>query len=185
MLKTVFVTCVFVLSSAACAQEEGDIDCLYSDQVTHDLEVPVSGQVVSESKERDENSGEHLVKRELVLDNGDSVFIEQKYCSMYNLTVVYRLTETDELRFDRGLSVIHDVVKSVEQDYRLKSPLEDIVNMTMNQRGLTLNESFEYGLSLQAAQSSKKVEHMIGFERLPKGNGFSADIYFYVGLDGL
>lgn len=185
MLKYFVGVCALILANAIGADEESDIDCPYSDQVTHDLEVPVSGQVVSENKARDKDSNEHLVKRELVLDNGDSVYIEQKYCSMYNLVVVYRLTKLDESSFKRGLGVIHDVVRSVNQDYRLKSPLEDIVNMTMNQQELTLNESFKYGLPLQAVQSSESVGHTIGFELLPESREFAAEIQFYLGIGGL
>ncbi|WP_347330020.1 hypothetical protein [Marinimicrobium locisalis] len=174
-----------MLSSAAWAHEDSGVDCSYSDQVTPGLELPVSGQVISESRERDKDSGEHLVKRELRLESGDSVYIEQKYCTMYNLTVVYRLTEVNDSSFEKGLGVIHSVITSVDQDYQLKSPLEDIVNMTMNQRDLTLDESFEYGLPLQAARSSDNVEHTIGFERLPEGNEFVAEIQFYLGVGGL
>ncbi|WP_157209740.1 hypothetical protein [Marinimicrobium agarilyticum] len=119
------------------------------------------------------------------LDNGDFVYIEQKYCSMYNLTVVYRLTELNESSFSRGLDVIHRIIESVDQGYHLKSPLKDIVNMTMNQRGLTLNESFEYGLPLQAARSSDNVEHTISFVRLAESNDFPAEIQFYLGIGGL
>lgn len=184
-MKYVVGAYILILAIAAGAHEESGIECPYSDQVTHNLEITFSGQLISESKERDKESGEHLVKRELRLDSGDSVYIEQKYCSMYNLTVVYRLTEVNDSSFEKGLGVIHDVITSVDQDYRLKSPLEDVVNMTMNQRGLTLDESFEYGLPLQAARSSDNVEHTISFVRLPESNDFPAEIQFYLGIGGL
>ncbi|MCW8127924.1 hypothetical protein [Microbulbifer halophilus] len=184
MLKISLLACAFLLSGTACAQESS-MACPYSDKVEYDLELPVSGRLVSEGRERDEDSGEYIVKREVSLDNGDSVYIEQKYCSMYNLTVVYRLSEVKEFGFAKGLDVIHSIIKGVDQDYSLKSPLGGIVKMTMNQRRLTLSDSFEYGLPLQAARSSENVEHTIGFELLPDSSDFPAEIQFYLGVGGL
>lgn len=104
MLNKAFSVCILMLSGAACAHEDSGVNCPYSGQVTPGLNLLVSGQVNSENSERDKGSGEYLakVKQELRFDSGDSVCIEQKNCTMYNLAVVYRLTETSDSNFESG-----------------------------------------------------------------------------------
>ncbi len=186
MLKIGLIAVLLLFCNTACAHQEADVTpCPYSEAITQHIAAPPNAKVSQHQSGVDIDSHE-LTKTHIVeFVNGDVATIEQKYCSMYNFSVIYTVSSISEQAFKDGLKNIHRLIDAVEQNYHLKAPLEDIVNMTMNQRKLSLQDSFGFGLPGQAVTSDSHVEHSLSFTRLPGGKTAKAEIHFYFALDGM
>jgi hypothetical protein len=183
MFKISILSFLLIAFNFACAQSQESAECFYTNQVVQELSNPNGGKVVAEVKGMDQDSEEITYTHTIEFDNQDTASVEQKYCSMYNMSVIYKLRKLDKENFEKALNSIDEITKSVKQDYQLKAPLMAVVDMTMNQRKLSLDSAFEVGLPAQAVNSGEYVEHGIGFKRL-EDDTFDAEIEFYFALGG-
>lgn len=186
MLNVGLLVVLLLPFGAACANQQSDaVICNYSDKVKQHLAAPPNAEVVEQRSGVDKDSGELTMTHIIKFENGDVATIEQKYCSMYNFSVVYKASSMSEKSFNDSLRNIHKLIEGVEQDYHLKAPLEDIVDMTMNQKKLSLQDDFDYGLPSQAATSNSYVEHSIRYKPLADNQAADAEIRFYFALGGI
>lgn len=185
MLKIGLIAVFLLYCSTACAHQESDpVTCPYSEKIKQHVDAPPNAKISERLSGVDKDSHELTRTHVVEFANGDIAKIEEKYCSMYNFSVIYKLSSLSEKSFKNGLQNIHRLINGVDQDYHLKAPLQDIVDMTMNQRKLSLQDSFSYGLPIQAATSESHVEHSISVKRLRGKNTVKAEINFYFALGG-
>lgn len=184
MFRFCFSLIFLMAFNIAFVQSQEILECFYSDRVMWSLNDVHGGKVLSETKDTDQESEEVTYTHAIEFDNQDAASIEQKYCSMYNLSVTYKMKKLDERNFKKALDTIDEIARSVRQDYRLKAPLKSVVDMTMNQNKLSIDSAFDIGLPAQAVNSSEYVEHSIGFRPLAESDAFDAEIEFYFGLGG-
>jgi hypothetical protein len=184
MLRTVFTFMLVATLSVACAQDEAALKCDYTSKVVYHLPEIKDATYLSEVKGVDPDSQEETVTHTIQFANEDTATLEQKYCSMYNFQLRYKIKELNQRNFEHCLDAIDKVIRAVKQDYKLKAPLKSVVDMNMNQRGLSLKSPFSFGLPAQAVNSSEYVENTITFTP-QKGEGqFDAEVEFYFGLGG-
>ncbi|WP_299597996.1 hypothetical protein [uncultured Microbulbifer sp.] len=183
MHKLVLAALLVVVNSA-CAQNNEALDCKYTDRVIEDIAIPLDGKLVEKRESVDPNSDEPVYTYTILFQNQDSMKVEQKFCDMYNMSVTYRMKHLDRKEFDASLNRIKQIADNAKQDYQLKAPLSAIVDMTMNQRGLSLGAAFDVGLPSQAASSNENVEHSVSFKPLPTSEAYAAELGFYFGIGG-
>ncbi len=184
MLRSIFFASLLVLANNACAQKQPELKCDYNSQVITNLPALDNARITSEVKGIDPDSMEKTITHTFKFNNGDIAVVEQKFCLMYNFQIVYKLKSLSQKNFDQGLTNIDKLIKNVHQDYQLKSPLNTIVDMTMNQKKLSLNTAFSYDLPVQAIISGDNVENNFSFRLLNNKELFEAEIEFYFGLGG-
>lgn len=184
MLKITAFAILLAFINSACAQSAPPPSCTYSPKVISHFPPPENGEVLSEIMGVDPDSQEKTITHTFQYTNGDTATIEQKYCSMYNLHISYNIKTLDDNNFDRSLSAIGNIIRDAQQDYQLKAPLQAIVDMTMNQKKLSINAAYEYDLPYQSVKSSENVEHSISFKPLEGDEPFEGNVTFYVGLGG-
>lgn len=172
------------LANFASAKNDNSTECFYARKVVLDLNDPPDGKIVNSVRGVDEDSGEATYTYIIEFDNRDEASAEQKYCSMYNMSVVYKIRKLDEGNFARALNAIGEIVRSVQQDYLLHGSLKSIVEMTMRENNLSLESEFDIGLPARSAISREYVEHAIRFKPLDRLDAFDAEIEFYFALGG-
>lgn len=155
-------------------------DCSYPHAVITVIAPINNASVVSDGKGADPSSLEHTVTHTIEYKNGDIAVLEQKYCSMYNFEVTYRIKQLTEKSFSAALSNIDQLIPKVKQDYRLVAPLDMIVNREMNEHQLSIESAFTRGLPQMAARSDNSVEHFIRFQ--PATGDSEATLTFTLGL---
>lgn len=175
---------LILLANFASAQNDDSAECSYAGRVVLDLDDPSGGKIIKRVKGVDEDSGEATYTYIIEFDNRDVASAEQKYCSMYNMSVVYKIRKLDEGNFARALNAIGEIVRSVQQDYLLHGSLKSIVEMTRRENNLSLESEFDIGLPAWSAISSEYVEHAIRFKPLDRLYAFDAEIEFYFALGG-
>ncbi len=184
MLKNIFIVMMVMTFGVACAQDTDVLSCAYTTKVIYHLPALGGATYLSEVKGTDPDSQEETVTHTIQFSNGDTATLEQKYCSMYNFQLSYKLKKLDKRNFEQSLDNIDKLIRSVKQDYKLKAPLKDVVNMTMNQKNLSINSAFSYDLPAQAVKSSEYVEHNISFTPRKDNEPYDAKVEFYFALGG-
>lgn len=184
MLKIIPTLTLLTAFNVACAQDVDVQDCVYATKVIYHLPSADGSAYLSEVRGIDPRSKEQTVTHTIQFSNGDAAILEQKYCSMYNFQLIYKIKKLNKKNFVYCLDNIDKLIRSVQQDYMLKAPLKDVVDMTMNQRGLSINAAFSYDLPAQAANSSEYVEHTISFSPHGSNGPLGAEVEFYFGLGG-
>ena len=183
MLRIVFSAILLVIANVACGQNNDAQKCAYATKVKYHLPAVDNATYLSEVKGID-RYGENTITYSIQFTDGDQATLEQKYCEMYNFEVTYKIKKLNRQNFKHSLDNIEKLIRSVQQDYKLKHALRDIVEMTMNERNLSINSAFKYGLPLQAVNSSEYVEHSISFTPHKDKEAFDAEVIFYFGLGG-
>lgn len=158
-------------------------DCSYPHAVITAIAPIDNASVLPGVKGTDPSSLEHTVIHTIEYKNGDIAVLEQKYCSMYNFEVTYRIKQLTQKSFTEALSNIDQLIPKVKQDYRLVAPLDMIVDREMNEHQLSIESAFTRGLPQMAARSDNSVEHFIRFQ--PATGDSEATLTFYFGLGGL
>ena len=158
-------------------------DCSYPHAVITSIDSIDNASVLPEVKGSAPSSLEHTVTHTIEYKNGDIAVLEQKYCSMYNFEVTYRIKQLTKQSFTAALSNIGQLIPKVQQDYRLIAPLDMIVDREMNEHQLSIESAFTRGLPQMAARSDNSVEHFIRFQPATSGN--PTTLTFYFGLGGL
>ena len=158
-------------------------DCSYPHAVITLIAPIDNASVLTGVKGSDPSSLEHTITHTIEYKNGDTAVLEQKYCSMYNFGVTYRIKQLTKLSFTAALSNIGQLIPKVKQDYRLIAPLNMIVNREMNEHQLSIESAFTRGLPQMTARSDNSIEHFIRFQ--PATNDNQATLTFYFGLGGL
>ncbi|PKM45693.1 MAG: hypothetical protein CVV05_05375 [Gammaproteobacteria bacterium HGW-Gammaproteobacteria-1] len=184
MLKIIPAVILLAVFNVACAQDTAGLNCAYAEKVTYHLPALENATYLSEAKGVDPDSQEETITHTIQYANGDTAILEQKYCSMYNFQLSYKIKKLNRTNFEHSLNNIDKLIRDVQQDYKLKAPLKDVVDMTMNQRGLSIDSAFSYDLPAQAAKSSERVEQTISFAPHGRNGSFDAEIEFYFGLGG-
>lgn len=172
-----------LLSNTANAQTAQAKDCSYPHAVITAIAPIDNASVLSDVEGTDPSSLEHTVTHTIEYKNGDIAVLEQKYCSMYNFEVTYRIKQLTEQSFTAALKNIDQLIPKVKQDYRLVAPLDMIVNREMNEYKLSIESTFTRGLPQMAARSDNSVEHFIRFQ--PATGDSQAFLSYYFGLGGL
>ncbi len=131
----------------------------------------------------DPDSGEQVVTQTVSYNNGDTVLVRQSFCYLYNFEAEYFLTNVSEENFKLAINRIDNLVANVDQDYKLKAALVDVVELMMNLNNFATGDSFEHGLPAQAVISSQYVEHGLSFKAANETD-IPAVIDFYFSLDG-
>lgn len=158
-------------------------DCSYPHAVINSIAPIDNASVLPGVKGTDPSSLEHTVTHTIEYKNGDVAVLEQKYCSMYNFEVTYRIKHLTDKSFLAALKNIDQIIPKVEQDYRLVAPLDMVVDREMNEHQLSIESTFTRGLPQMAARSDNSVEHSIRFQPATPDN--QATLTFYFGLGGL
>jgi hypothetical protein len=184
MLKIIPTVILLAIFNVACAQDADGLSCAYAKKVTYHLPTSEIATYLSETKGVDPDSQEETITHTIQYANGDTAILEQKFCSMYNFQLSYKIKKLNRTNFEHSLNNIDKLIRGVQQDYMLKAPLKDVVDMTMNQRGLSINAAFSYDLPAQVAKSSDHVEHTISFAPHENNGAFGAEVEFYFGLGG-
>jgi hypothetical protein len=182
--RIIFMAMLFATSIAVYAEKQIALNCDYSSSVIAHLSALDNASTISEVTGIDPDSHEKTITHSFKFDNGDMATIEQKYCSMYNFQLSYKIKKLNKDNFNQSLINIDNLIHSVQQDYHLKAPLNVIINMTMNQKKLTLNSTFSYDIPPQAVSSTELVENSISFHPLKENDTYNAEIEFYFGLGG-
>ena len=175
---------LILLANVASAQINDSAKCFYAGRVVLDLDDPSGGKIIKRVEGVDEDSEEATYTYTIEFDNRDVASAEQKYCSMYNMSVSYRIRKLDKENLGKALDAIYEIAKSVKQDYQLKRPLRVVFDMAMNQNRLSLDSAFDLGLPTQSVSYREYVEHGINFKPLTESNEFDAEVEFYFSLGG-
>lgn len=184
MLRIIFLVLSLSCVNFACAENKLVTDCAISDSViTHLDAVPLS-KIMSEKSGVDEDSLENTMTHQVQFDNGDSAEIEQKYCGMYNVRIIYKMKKLNKKHFQQSVQNIDYLIESLKIDYTLKASLVDVIDMTMNQKKLSIDKAFEYGLPSQVVNSKDYIEHTIAFTPVTNLKDFKAELQFYIGIGG-
>lgn len=183
MLRIVFLTVLLTIVNVACGQSNDPHGCIYAAKVKYHLPALDNASYLSEVKGVD-RYGEETITYGIQFADGDQATLEQKFCEMYNFEVSYKIKKLNMKNFKNSLDNIEKLIRSVQQDYKLKHALRDIVEMTMNERNLSISSAFKYGLPLQSVNSSESVEHSISFSPRKDKEPFDAEVIFYFGLGG-
>ena len=158
-------------------------DCSYPHAVINSIASIDNANVLPRVKGSNPSSLEHTVTHTIEYKNGDVAMLEQKYCSMYNFEVRYRIKQLTKQSFTAALSNIGQLIPKVQQDYRLIAPLDMIVDREMNEHQLSIESAFTRGLPKMAARSDNSVEHFIRFQTATGDN--PTTLTFHFGLGGL
>jgi len=184
MLKIIPTLILLTAFNVASAQDAEGLSCAYAKKVAYHLPTFENATYIGETKGVDPDSQEETITHTIQYANGDTAILEQKFCSMYNFQLSYKIKKLNRTNFEHSLNNIDKLIRGVQQDYMLKAPLKDVVDMTMNQRGLSINAAFSYDLPAQVAKSSDHVEHTISFAPHENNGAFGAEVEFYFGLGG-
>lgn len=156
-------------------------DCSYPHAVITSIAPIDNASVLPGVKGSDPSSLEHTVTHTIEYKNGDVAVLEQKYCSMYNFEVTYRIKQLTKQSFTAALSNIGQLIPKVQQDYRLIAPLDMIVDREMNEHQLSIESAFTRGIPQMAARSDNTVEHFIRFQPATSDNQTTLTFYFGLG----
>lgn len=183
--KIAFTLILAALPLSACAASNRvDLpNCSYLQNIVDSIAPVDNAEVISEIKSRDADSLEKVSTHSVEFDNGDSARVEQKYCSMYNFSVIYQLKKNTPSSFTIALKNIDQLIPKVNQDYRLKAPLTMIIDRLMNENDYSVDTAFEHALPSMAASSEQYAEHSISFHLTPKSD-YQAVINFQFSIGG-
>jgi hypothetical protein len=137
---------------------------------------------------KDKRSDEFLKTLRILYKNGDHAVIQHKYCSMYNIEVVY-LRNSQSSYLDEK-SIAKTVAGLFEQYSVLKvkfsRPLADIVSSSLKSGGFDVDKDISIGLpENQAEYQNNRVEYSIDYKTLDEFSSvYSSVIKFYVGVGG-
>ena len=184
MLRIIFAVTLLAILNVACAQHASDLKCAYAGKVVYHLPVLDNAKYLREVKGIDPDSQEETVTHTIQFANGDTATLEQKYCSMYNFQLSYEIKKLNKQNFEYCLVNIDKLIRSVQQDYQLKAPLKDVVDMAMNQRSLSIDSAFSYDLPAQVVKSHEYVENTISFTPHKANETAGAKVEFYFGIGG-
>ncbi len=187
-MRKLVLLIIILYGPLACSA--GNTKCAYPENTVKQNTPPKSDAIAAYTWDsgQDKRSDEYLKTLRILFKNGDHAVIQHKYCSMYNIEVVYFRSSQASYLDEKSLSKI--VTELFEQHSALKvkfsTPLVNIISSSLKEGSFDVGKDFSRGFPENRAKyQNSRVEYSIDYKTLDEFNSvYSSATKLYVGIGG-